>query len=43
MRIMRGALLLKCGAQLLSLPMLLVELGFKLHELRQLCLSRRRA
>ena len=39
----RGALLLECGAQLLSLPTLLVELGLKLLELRQLCLPRRRA
>ena len=38
-----GALLLKCGAQLLCLPMLLIELGLKLLELRQLCLPRRRA
>jgi hypothetical protein len=39
----RGALLLECGAQLLCLPTLLVELGLKLLELRQLCLPRRRA
>ena len=34
----RGALFLEYGAQLLSLPTLLVELGLKLLELRQLCL-----
>ena len=39
----RGALLLECGAQLLCLPALLVELGLKLFELFQLCLARRRA
>ena len=38
-----GALLLKCGAQLLCLPTLLIELGLKLLELRQLCLPHRRA
>ena len=43
MRATRGALLLVCGAQLLSLPTLLVELGLKLLELRQLYLPRRQA
>ena len=37
----RGTLLLERGAQLLSLPTLLVELGLKLVELRQLGLTRR--
>ena len=37
----RDALLLERGAQLLGLPTLLVELGLKLVELRQLSLSRR--
>ena len=40
---MRGTLLLECGVQLLGLLMLLVELGLKLFELRQLGLSHRRA
>jgi hypothetical protein len=39
----RGTLLLECGAQLLGLPTLLVELGLKLLELRQLSLPRCRA
>jgi hypothetical protein len=43
MRATHSALLFECGAQLLSLPTLLVELGLKLLELRQLCLLRRRA
>ena len=38
-----GALLLECGAQLLCLPTLLIELSLKLFELCQLCLPRRRA
>jgi hypothetical protein len=38
---MHGVLLLECGAQLLCLPTLLVELGLKLLELRQLYLPRR--
>ena len=38
-----GPLLLECGAQLLGLLTLLVELGLKPFELRQLGLSRRRA
>jgi len=39
----RGMLLLECGAQLLGLLTLLVELDLKLLELCQLSLSRRRA
>jgi len=39
----RGTLLLERGAQLLGLLTLLVELGLKLLELRQLSLPRRRA